>query len=97
MWNYKFGWCELILQKACSNPLLYGWLNDNFRKEFQKIGNSIRRQRGQRLLATAARNKGSVASTAIIRDTAVTAMNGQQHLTAVVIHNPAEPSAECNN
>jgi hypothetical protein len=23
--------------KACSNPLLYGWLNDNFRKEFNEI------------------------------------------------------------
>jgi hypothetical protein len=22
---------------ACSNPLLYGWLNDNFRKEFYEI------------------------------------------------------------
>lgn len=22
---------------ACSNPLLYGWLNDNFRKEFKEI------------------------------------------------------------
>lgn len=22
---------------ACSNPLLYGWLNDNFRKEFNEI------------------------------------------------------------
>ncbi|XP_046382332.1 neuropeptide F receptor, partial [Ischnura elegans] len=25
------------MSSACSNPLLYGWLNDNFRKEFKEI------------------------------------------------------------
>lgn len=30
-----------FLCKACANPLLYGWLNDNFRKEFHKIGTSF--------------------------------------------------------
>lgn len=25
------------MSSACSNPLLYGWLNDNFRKEFLEI------------------------------------------------------------
>lgn len=25
------------MSSACSNPLLYGWLNDNFRKEFNEI------------------------------------------------------------
>lgn len=27
----------LCILTACSNPLLYGWLNDNFRKEFHEI------------------------------------------------------------
>lgn len=27
----------LLCFTACSNPLLYGWLNDNFRKEFNEI------------------------------------------------------------
>jgi len=26
----------LVLGSACFNPLLYGWLNDNFRREFIK-------------------------------------------------------------
>ena len=25
------------MSSACANPLLYGWLNDNFRKEFREI------------------------------------------------------------
>lgn len=25
------------MSSACSNPLLYGWLNENFRKEFKEI------------------------------------------------------------
>lgn len=30
--------CHLIgMSSACSNPILYGWLNDNFRKEFVEI------------------------------------------------------------
>ncbi|XP_076066964.1 neuropeptide F receptor-like [Oratosquilla oratoria] len=30
--------CHMIgMSSACSNPLLYGWLNDNFRKEFHEI------------------------------------------------------------
>ncbi len=29
------------MTQACANPLLYGWLNDNFRKEFHKIGTSF--------------------------------------------------------
>lgn len=28
---------NLTFTTACSNPLLYGWLNDNFRKEFNEI------------------------------------------------------------
>lgn len=27
----------LVLSSACTNPLLYGWLNENFRNEFLKI------------------------------------------------------------
>ena len=27
----------LVLSSACTNPVLYGWLNDNFRKEFMKV------------------------------------------------------------
>ncbi|EFX68123.1 hypothetical protein DAPPUDRAFT_330424 [Daphnia pulex] len=34
--------CHMVgMSLACANPLLYGWLNDNFRKEFQKIGTSF--------------------------------------------------------
>jgi hypothetical protein len=45
--------CDLIkfiifgIITACSNPLLYGWLNSNFKKEFKQIlccksnGNSV--------------------------------------------------------
>lgn len=30
--------CHMIgMSSACSNPLLYGWLNENFRKEFKEI------------------------------------------------------------
>ncbi|KAH8382486.1 hypothetical protein KR009_003762, partial [Drosophila setifemur] len=30
--------CHMIgMSSACSNPLLYGWLNDNFRKEFHEL------------------------------------------------------------
>ena len=33
-----FAICHMIgMSSACSNPLLYGWLNDNFRKEFVDI------------------------------------------------------------
>lgn len=33
---------------ACSNPLLYGWLNDNFRKEFKEILKCCRRRNTNR-------------------------------------------------
>ncbi|XP_069958264.1 neuropeptide F receptor [Cherax quadricarinatus] len=30
--------CHMMgMSSACSNPLMYGWLNDNFRKEFHEI------------------------------------------------------------
>lgn len=30
--------CHMMgMSSACSNPLMYGWLNDNFRKEFREI------------------------------------------------------------
>lgn len=30
--------CHMVgMSSACSNPLLYGWLNDNFRKEFMEV------------------------------------------------------------
>ena len=30
--------CHMVgMSSACSNPLLYGWLNDNFRKEFLEV------------------------------------------------------------
>ncbi|KAA0201782.1 hypothetical protein HAZT_HAZT006706 [Hyalella azteca] len=30
--------CHLLgMSSACSNPVLYGWLNDNFRKEFNEF------------------------------------------------------------
>ncbi|RWS13049.1 neuropeptide F receptor-like protein, partial [Dinothrombium tinctorium] len=33
-----FACCHMIgMSSACSNPFLYGWLNDNFRKEFKEI------------------------------------------------------------
>ncbi|XP_070137717.1 neuropeptide F receptor isoform X2 [Drosophila bipectinata] len=34
----KYAICHMIgMSSACSNPLLYGWLNDNFRKEFHEL------------------------------------------------------------
>jgi neuropeptide Y receptor len=34
--------CHMMgMSSACSNPLLYGWLNDNFRKEFKEILASV--------------------------------------------------------
>ena len=27
----------LVLSSACTNPVIYGWLNDNFRREFEKV------------------------------------------------------------
>lgn len=34
--------CHMIgMSSACSNPLLYGWLNENFRKEFHEIAASM--------------------------------------------------------
>ena len=36
--NYVYLVCHtLVLCSACSNPVLYGWLNDNFRKEFNRV------------------------------------------------------------
>lgn len=33
-----FAICHMIgMSSACVNPLLYGWLNDNFQKEFKEI------------------------------------------------------------
>lgn len=33
-----YAFCHMCgMSSACSNPLLYGWLNDNFRKEFQQL------------------------------------------------------------
>ncbi|KAH3785005.1 neuropeptide F receptor-like [Dreissena polymorpha] len=38
--NLVFVICHmLVLSSACSNPVLYGWLNENFNKEFRKILN----------------------------------------------------------
>ena len=35
--------CHMIgMSSACSNPVLYGWLNENFRKEFKDIWSSVR-------------------------------------------------------
>ncbi|XP_049794600.1 neuropeptide F receptor-like, partial [Schistocerca nitens] len=34
--------CHMMgMSSACSNPLLYGWLNDNFRKEFLEIAAAL--------------------------------------------------------
>ncbi len=36
--NLIFPICHLlVLSSACTNPVLYGWLNDNFRKEFVSV------------------------------------------------------------
>lgn len=33
-----FALCHMVgMSSACSNPLLYGWLNDTFRKEFKEV------------------------------------------------------------
>ena len=31
------------MSSSCSNPLLYGWLNQNFRNEFEQIFNALKR------------------------------------------------------
>ncbi|GAB6024995.1 receptor [Chamberlinius hualienensis] len=45
-WHYEhtehskivFASCHVMgMSSACSNPLLYGWLNNNFRKEFKEV------------------------------------------------------------
>ncbi|ESO96932.1 hypothetical protein LOTGIDRAFT_115283 [Lottia gigantea] len=36
--NLAYAICHmLVLASACLNPVLYGWLNDNFRTEFMKV------------------------------------------------------------
>ncbi|ELT98787.1 hypothetical protein CAPTEDRAFT_63522, partial [Capitella teleta] len=36
--NYVFPICHiLVLSSACTNPVLYGWLNENFRREFLSV------------------------------------------------------------
>ncbi|CAM1307274.1 NPY1R (predicted) [Pycnogonum litorale] len=33
-----FGCCHMLgMTSACSNPIIYGWFNENFQKEFRKI------------------------------------------------------------
>ena len=37
-YRISFAICHMIgMSSACSNPLLYGWLNENFKKEFVDI------------------------------------------------------------
>lgn len=37
----SFAICHMIgMSSACSNPMLYGWLNENFKKEFVDIFSS---------------------------------------------------------
>ncbi|XP_064631305.1 neuropeptide F receptor-like [Lineus longissimus] len=37
-WVLLISICHMIvLSSACTNPMLYGWLNDNFKKEFIKV------------------------------------------------------------
>lgn len=39
----SFAICHMIgMSSACSNPLLYGWLNENFKKEFVDIFRNCR-------------------------------------------------------
>ena len=39
--------CHMIgVSSACTNPILYGFLNTNFIKEFYKIVNIIRKMAG---------------------------------------------------
>ena len=36
--NETFAVCHLlVLASACTNPVLYGWLNENFRREFKQV------------------------------------------------------------
>ena len=36
--NETFALCHLlVLASACTNPVLYGWLNENFRREFKQV------------------------------------------------------------
>lgn len=44
-----FACCHMAgMSSACSNPLLYGWLNENFRKEFKEIFAACVRPSGSR-------------------------------------------------
>jgi hypothetical protein len=54
---------QISCTTACSNPLLYGWLNSNFKKEFQeilcckKIGNETQSQKEKGLESSFAVSK----------------------------------------
>lgn len=87
--------CHMMgMMTACSNPLLYGWLNDNFRKEFNEIlcrrdssilltgngkFNKNRRQSQEMTHQVGFKSRGNI-------DTAVTDINGgvQTELTVLV-------------
>ena len=63
-----FAMCHLVaLCSACANPVLYGWLNDNFRREFLRVGRVLCRGR----CAAVLQDSAAAASSAPGRSTAV--------------------------
>ena len=68
-----FAVCHIVaLGSACANPVLYGWLNDNFRREFVAVlcrrcvsGDTPRRQRSPTSRADDDRNTVDVCRLAL--------------------------------
>ena len=62
-----YTFCHMLgMSSACSNPVLYGWLNDNFRKEFCEIYALLtpcRGQTGKRIKIVSSRTPGNSAFT----------------------------------
>ena len=48
----------LVLSSACTNPVLYGWLNENFRKEFMLVLRCGRTNTNSRVNNNNIRNRG---------------------------------------
>ncbi len=88
--------------QACSNPLLYGWLNDNFRKEFQKIGASFQRKNNNnaaiqsRVDAVKSSTDGRTVRRAIIQETTNNeeGVNGGHATQLVVQETSKKPERE---
>ena len=74
--------CHMLgMSSACSNPVLYGWLNDNFKKEFCEIYamlTSCQRRSGKRI---------KIVSTCAVNNSAFTQINKPLEKTDKVLKN----------